>query len=799
MKKTLARIVFSLLLMAPAFAALPTSYAHATTVNTVVKGTSSTLYWYASNGSRYVFPNANTYYSWFPDFSNVVTVNDSDLATMPLAGSVTYRPGAKLVKVESDPKVYAVSRYGVLRWVTSEWLATQLYGSNWSTKTEDLPAVFFSNYTVGAPIYSISDYNVGNEYTSVSTPNDNIQNLTQNNCTYSGCAAGLTASQTSINPGQGVTLYANFPSLATTGYIQIVQGWDSNVTYSCPSANTCSVTLYPQNLGSMSTIQYFARYLNSVGGSVVATAWSPVITVGSASNNGVTGITLTATPVTINSGDTVHFSANVSAPSGYNYSGSRIEVVDMRNSSIVRTCYYQSYCTQDVAVSRLNGESTVQFYAVLKNAAGTELVRGYSPTIYFNGNGTSGTLNMTASGTNINQGDTVTLSAQYTGTFPTNGHMTFVEVFVGPSQSVGATCYQQTCSLTISPSTGSHMYRVNLYDANNNVIAMANAPTVYVNSTTSNQTSAAAITGLTLVPSYTSIHSGDTIKLTANAYNSGNWSYTGNRIEIRDSRNGTIVRTCYDQSWCVTDLAVNRIGSESQVQYQAFIYDRNGNFAMSQYSPVIYFLDSTSGSTSQAGQVTSVTLTANNTSISSGDTVRLTANAWNTGNYVYSGNRIEIVDMRNGSIINTCYNQSWCAPDVIVSRTGSETNVQFYAVLKNSAGTEITRGYSPVIYFANTDRFDASTALSLAVTNRIINSGSETDTVAATLTNYHTGLSNITINLYDENNNQLLQNCVNTSVCMLSLTTPSGTTRHVYARAFNQYGQYVDSNHIALP
>jgi hypothetical protein len=54
--------------------------------------------------------------------------------------------------------VYAVSRYGVLRWITNETTARKLYGPSWNTKIHDLSDAFFSDYLIGQPISSGGDY-----------------------------------------------------------------------------------------------------------------------------------------------------------------------------------------------------------------------------------------------------------------------------------------------------------------------------------------------------------------------------------------------------------------------------------------------------------------------------------------------------------------------------------------------------------------------------------------------------------------------------------------------------------------
>jgi hypothetical protein len=65
-----------------------------------------------------------------------------DLQAIPLGGNVHYKPGALLVKIQTDPKVYAVGANGNLRWVRSEAIARALYGSNWNKLVDDVPDSF---------------------------------------------------------------------------------------------------------------------------------------------------------------------------------------------------------------------------------------------------------------------------------------------------------------------------------------------------------------------------------------------------------------------------------------------------------------------------------------------------------------------------------------------------------------------------------------------------------------------------------------------------------------------------------
>lgn len=116
------------------------------------------LYYLAADGKRYVFPNLQAYKSWFKDFTDVVEVSDEQLSSVPLAGNITYRPGVKMIKITTDPKVYAVAPGGELRWVSSEAVASQLYGADWNKKIDDVPDIFFINYKFGAAITSPSDF-----------------------------------------------------------------------------------------------------------------------------------------------------------------------------------------------------------------------------------------------------------------------------------------------------------------------------------------------------------------------------------------------------------------------------------------------------------------------------------------------------------------------------------------------------------------------------------------------------------------------------------------------------------------
>jgi len=149
------------------------SVAQATSVSSgdLIKASGAAVYYLGSDNKRYVFPNEKTYKTWFSDFSTVKTITDAELASYMIGGNVTYRPGVKMVKITTDPKVYAVGMNGELRWVESEAVASALYGANWNTMIEDVPDAFFVNYMVGSSISNATQFNVSGVTAASSTIN----------------------------------------------------------------------------------------------------------------------------------------------------------------------------------------------------------------------------------------------------------------------------------------------------------------------------------------------------------------------------------------------------------------------------------------------------------------------------------------------------------------------------------------------------------------------------------------------------------------------------------------------------
>lgn len=110
------------------------------------------VYYFDRDWVRHSFPNRKIYDSWYEDFSTVKEATREEMALMRLGSNVVYRPGTRLIKIPSIPKVYAVEPVGVIRWIETEEAALSLYGPDWAKKVDDVSEAFFTDYTEGPPI-----------------------------------------------------------------------------------------------------------------------------------------------------------------------------------------------------------------------------------------------------------------------------------------------------------------------------------------------------------------------------------------------------------------------------------------------------------------------------------------------------------------------------------------------------------------------------------------------------------------------------------------------------------------------
>lgn len=153
LRKILVISIMSITVISMSMLAVPFQAGAAASVGDLIKmGGSSAVYYLGADGKRYVFPNEQTYFSWYNDFSGVIVIPQAELESYQLGANVTIRPGTKLVKITTNPTVYAVEPGGLLKSIVSEANAIALYGANWAKRVVDVPDSYFTNYKIGAAL-----------------------------------------------------------------------------------------------------------------------------------------------------------------------------------------------------------------------------------------------------------------------------------------------------------------------------------------------------------------------------------------------------------------------------------------------------------------------------------------------------------------------------------------------------------------------------------------------------------------------------------------------------------------------
>ena len=115
----------------------------------------STVYYVTTTCGRRAFMDSQTYFTWTADFDRVKTVSNATLSALPLQGVMLPKHNVVLMKIQSDPKVYAITETSgnmhkpTLRWVSTEAVAKALYGNNWADYVVDVPATLFPRFSFG--------------------------------------------------------------------------------------------------------------------------------------------------------------------------------------------------------------------------------------------------------------------------------------------------------------------------------------------------------------------------------------------------------------------------------------------------------------------------------------------------------------------------------------------------------------------------------------------------------------------------------------------------------------------------
>lgn len=116
----------------------------------------STIYFVDEDMTRRPFFDEQTYFTYEDDFSAVVEVSSATLSEFTMGAPMMPKAGAVLVKIQSVAKVYLVEEAAdgsyELRWVTSEDIAEEMFGTNWSSYVVDVDVTLFSRYEEGEDV-----------------------------------------------------------------------------------------------------------------------------------------------------------------------------------------------------------------------------------------------------------------------------------------------------------------------------------------------------------------------------------------------------------------------------------------------------------------------------------------------------------------------------------------------------------------------------------------------------------------------------------------------------------------------
>jgi hypothetical protein len=302
------------LLLGSLFLASPVA---AQPANYLIKGSGDTVYYHSIQGKRYFFPSESVFKTWYPDFTNVAKITDAELANIPLAGNVTYRPGSTLVKITTDPKVYALSRYGTLHWVKTEVVAAALFGLNWNTKVVDVPDTYFSNYIIGFPIDAPNQYSRNEALATAISPDENIRPVGYLPESTAPVAPGtienhpiaevsLSASQVVMN--QTVNVEADVTGSILPIEKIVIRAEGVTTPYAtCLNTTECFAQFLVQT--APLNLRFYAEATDNAGVThTTPDSLRPSVMAMSASDQ----IQVSASPLTANAGDRVSFTSNAS-------------------------------------------------------------------------------------------------------------------------------------------------------------------------------------------------------------------------------------------------------------------------------------------------------------------------------------------------------------------------------------------------------------------------------------------------------------------------------------------------------
>jgi len=129
----------------------------------------STVWYIDENLERRMIPFDLALFTWIDDWDEVLWVTTATIFDVVISNNRSVKPGIILVKLDSDPSVYAVFDEDEddlepfeIRKLDSEMIAVMVYGFNWSDYVIDYPNQFWSDFYIGEPVTEPFAANVPN-------------------------------------------------------------------------------------------------------------------------------------------------------------------------------------------------------------------------------------------------------------------------------------------------------------------------------------------------------------------------------------------------------------------------------------------------------------------------------------------------------------------------------------------------------------------------------------------------------------------------------------------------------------
>lgn len=762
--KQISKYFFSLMVGAVLAATVGAGATQAASIasGSVIKGSSTALYYLAADGKRYVFPNDKAYFSWYTDFSGVQKVSDSVLASYPLGGNVTYRPGTQLVKIQSDPKVYAVDEGGVLRWVNSESAAIAIFGSNWNKRVDDIADAFFINYTVGSPVSSAGDYNPSSlasadsnvnadrsfragQSNSSTNANTNTNNNANPPATSGAGTVTLSLSPYSSTLGNGQTTTVTASGNDNNGISSISIHVSSNGTLvkTCNvsgsvASSTCLMSLYSNDYTNGSSLSIYAQ-MTDRGGNTATSATTTLSVQNNVTNvTGSVALALSPYVSTIASGQSTTATATAYDAGGISSMGIYV------NGALAQTCPVSNYPTSNSCVTTIYGGSyasgsNVSIYAQITDNYGNTATSTTSTLSVQNSSSNTGTVTLSLSpyATTLASGQSTTVTAT-----ASNGNgLASMGIYVNGAQL-------QTCPVSGYPTSGS--CSITLYGSNYlngqvvPVYAQATDRNGNISVSPTSTLTAQAVNGsgssyvlLSLSPYATTLTSNQSTTVTATAS-------SGNGIaSIGIYANGALIQSCPlsgypSMSSCSGTLYAASYTGGQTVNVYAQLVDRYGVAANSATSSVAV----QSNSASSTATLT-VSLSPYSSTLASGQTT--TANA--SG---YNGSGLTSINLYvNGALAQNCGFTTFtasanCSKTLSGSDYGNGTTVSVYAQMTDTYGN-VTASSTSTLTVQNTNSSGSAGSVSLSLSPYATNLPNNQSTIVTANATDADGIASISL------------------------------------------------------